>query len=172
MEARATEAEGRAALDRVQRRVQALASLYRRLDGASQVDRIEVSDYLGGIVDSFRESFAAIPKVEVSADLAPMSLSTRAAVPLGLVLNELLTNAAKHAFGQEHGGSVRVCLREEDGICRLVVADDGDGQAGPGDGRGVGIGRSLIAAFVGELGGEMSVDSGPDGTCVTVTFQP
>ena len=56
MEARAAPPEGRAALERVQGRVQALAALYRRLDGAPQVDRVEVADYLAGIVASFRDA--------------------------------------------------------------------------------------------------------------------
>lgn len=172
MEARATSGEGRAALDRVQRRVQALASLYRRLDGASQVDRIEVSDYLGGIVDSFRDSLAATSGVTVSANLAPITLNTQAAVPLGLVVNELLTNALKHAFTEGNAGSVTVSMQEEDGACRLRVADNGMGLAEPGNGRSAGVGRGLVAAFVGELGGDISVDAGPTGTSVTVTFRP
>jgi two-component sensor histidine kinase len=168
MEARAAAPEGRAGLQRVQGRVQALASLYRRLDGAPQVDRVEVSDYIGGIVTSFRDSLAASSEVAVEVDLSPLMLSTRAAVPLGLVVNELLTNAVKHAFGQGRRGTVRVSLVPEDGTCRLSVADDGDGMAEGATGSGVG--RTLVAAFVSELGGELSTESGPGGTCVTVAF--
>lgn len=169
MEARATSAEGRAALERVQGRVQALASLYRRLDGAMQVDSVEVSDYLGGIVGSFRDSLAASAGVAVEADLCPLTLPTRAAVPLGLVANELLTNAVKHAFGPGRSGTVRLSLEEEGGICRLCVADDGGGMA---DGPKGGVGQGLVAAFVGELGGDLSCESGPHGTRTTVTFRP
>jgi two-component sensor histidine kinase len=168
MEARAAPPEGRAGLQRVQGRVQALASLYRRLDGASQMDRVEVSDYLGGIVASFRESMAAPTEVTVEADLRPMMLSIRAAVPLALVVNELLTNAVKHAFGQGRSGTVRVSLLEEDRTCRLCVADDGHGMAEVTP--GTRVGRSLVAAFVDELGGELLTETGPGGTCVTVTF--
>lgn len=167
MEARASAPEGRAALGRVQGRVQALASLYRLLDGAPEADRLEVSGYLGGIVEGFRDSLAAPAGVAVEAALAPLRLPTRAAVPLGLVLNELLTNAVKHAF-DGRPGTIRVSLASEGGACRLVVADDGRG-IGPASG-GTGIGQSLIAAFVGELGGEMSVETGRSGTSVTVAF--
>lgn len=168
MEARGTSAEGRAALEQVQGRVQALASLYRRLDGAPQVDCVEVSDYLGGIVASFRDSLAASAGVTVEAELRPMTLPTRAAVPLGLVANELLTNAVRHASRDGRSGTVRLSLEEEEGTCRLCVADNGAG-IGEGDS---GVGQGLVAAFVGELGGKLSRESGPHGTRATVTFRP
>jgi two-component sensor histidine kinase len=168
MEARAATPEGREALDRVQRRVQALASLYRRLDGAPQADEIEVSDYLGGIVAGFRDSLAA--GVAIEADLRPMVLPTRAAVPLGLVLNEMLTKAVKHAFAPGQPGTVRVSLNEAEGACHLTVEDDGAGMAEGA--AGTGVGRALVAAFVAELGGEIASHSGPGGTRITVAFRP
>ena len=61
-------------------------------------------------------------------------------------------------------------LSEGEGACRLRVADDGRGMA-EGTG-GTGIGQSLIAAFVGELGGDLSTETGPSGTIVTVVFRP
>lgn len=170
MEARATPREGRPALERVQGRVQALAALYRRLDGASQADRIEMSDYLGGLVASFRDSLAAPAPVTVTADLTPITLPTQMAVPLALVVNELLTNAIKHAFADGRSGAVHVTLSVGEGQCRVSVADDGQGVVEGHEGSGVG--RILIQAFVGELGGEISTRTGPDGTEVTVEFAP
>ncbi len=168
MEARAAPKESRAPLDRVQGRVQALAALYRRLDTASQPERIEVADYLGGLVTSIREAHAAVPGVSIETEIAPLSLPTRSAVPLALVVNELLTNALKHAFEGRQTGQVRVTLSAEGDLCTLCVADDGTGIA-PAVGSGVGHG--LVSAFVGELGGELSTQSGPDGTTVTVSFR-
>ena len=170
MEARATPREGRPALERVQGRVQALAALYRRLDGASQADRVEMSDYLGGLVASFRDSLAAPAPVTVTADLAPITLPTQMAVPLALVVNELLTNAVKHAFADGRSGAVRVALSVAEGQCRVSVADDGHGVIEGQE--GAGVGRILIQAFVGELGGEISTRTGLDGTEVTVEFTP
>jgi two-component sensor histidine kinase len=89
-------------------------------------------------------------------------------VPLALVVNELLTNAVKHAFGGDRTGRVHVSLSAQDGTCRLCVADDGGGMA-PGQ-EGSGIGRMLIGAFVAELGGELLTESGPEGTRITVEF--
>jgi two-component sensor histidine kinase len=168
MEARATPREHRAALERVQGRVQALAALYRRLDEASQVDRIEMADYLGGLVASFRDSLAAPAPVTVTCDFAAITLPTKTAVPLALVVNELLTNAIKHAFGDRGTGTVHVSFAATDGTCRLCVSDDGRGLADAREGSGTG--RTLIDAFVGELGGELSSRSGPDGTRITVEF--
>ena len=168
MEARAAPPGGRAGLDRVQGRVQALASLYRRLDGAPQVDRVEVADYLGGIVASLRDSLATAGGVAVEAGFQPMTLPTRVAVPLGLVVNELLTDAVMRAFETGRSGTVRVSLDEVEGTCRLRLSRDGDEVQEPA---GTGIGQSLVAAFVGELGGELTTEAGRQGSSVTVTFK-
>jgi two-component sensor histidine kinase len=105
--------------------------------------------------------------VSISDDLAPLTLPTRSAVPLALILNELLTNAVKHAFAPGRPGHVRVSLAEEGGLCRLRVADDGEGMA-----EGVpGAGRGLVEAFVAELDGELAYETGPQGTTATVTFK-
>lgn len=166
METRATPAEGRPPLERVQGRVQALAALYRRLDGAPQSDRIEVSDHLGGLVAAFRDSLAAAAGATVTAELAPLMMPARAAVPLALVANELLTGAVGRAGEAAPGGQVRVSLGALDGFGRLAISSE---RPGGSDGA-AGIGPGLVAAFVGELGGEIDTITGPRGTTVTVTF--
>ncbi|TNC68813.1 sensor histidine kinase [Rubellimicrobium roseum] len=170
LEMRAAPPEARPPLERLQGRVQALGALYRRLDGASRADRIDVADYLGGNVASFRDALGAAAGVEITADVAPLTLPTRLAVPLGLVVNELVTNAVKHAFAPGQPGHVHVSLAAEGDLWRLTVADDGGGLGGTQTG-GSGIGHVLVAAFVAELGGEMSVESGPRGTTTTVDFR-
>ena len=165
METRAASAEARPALERLGSRIQALGALYRRLGAAPRADGVEARDYLGGIVEALGASVG--PPLTVAAAVDPLWLPTKAAVPLGLVVNELATNAVKHAFRPGQGGRVDVRLDRRDGTCRLVVEDDGGGVVA---GRTNGIGQSLVRAFVAELGGKVAVDSSDRGTRVEVTF--
>ena len=164
METRAAPPEGRDALRRVQGRVQALAALYRRLDGASEMDHMEVAGYLAGNLQSFRDALAAPAGLTVEADLAPLTLPTRAVIPLALVVNEILPDAAVPARASGRAGRLRVTLHPGDGLCRLAIEHGGvplpEGS----------IGRGLVTAFVAELGGELAFDPGPDGTRVAIAF--
>jgi len=164
METRAAPPEGRDALRRVQGRVQALAALYRRLDGASEMDHMEVAGYLAGNLQSFRDALAAPAGLTVESDLAPLTLPTRAVIPLALVVNEILTDAAVQARESGRAGALRVTLRPEEGTCRLVLEHRG-GPLPEGS-----ISHGLVTAFVAELAGDLAFEGGPDGTRVTIAF--
>jgi two-component sensor histidine kinase len=164
MEARAVPPEGRAALKRVQGRVQALAALYRRLDGAPEMERIEVGSYLAGNVQSFRDAFASAAGLSVDCEISSLTLATRSAIPLGLIVNELLTDATAQVLEGGSAGSVRVSLHDEGGLCRLCVEHAG-GPVTEGS-----ISRGLIEAFAAELGGELAFEAFPEGTRATVLF--
>ncbi|WP_176556337.1 sensor histidine kinase [Rubellimicrobium rubrum] len=166
MEARSAP-EARAALERVQGRVQALGSLYRRIEGATQVDQIEIAEYLGGNVASFRDSFAG--GVAITADLGAVTLPTRAAVPLGLIVNELLTEAVNRAFPPGESGKVHLTFAEKDGLCRLSVTANGTGlRDGAEESH---VGRGLVAAFAAELGGELTTEFQDGGTYAFIEFR-
>ena len=165
MEARAAPPEGRTALKRVQGRVQALAALYRRLDGAPETERLEVAGYLAGNIQSFRDVFASAAGLSVECDLSSLTLATRSAVPLALIANELLTDAATQVLEAGRSGTLRISLREEEGLCRLCV-EHGGGPVAEGS-----MSRGLIEAFVAELGGDLSFEGTPEGTRATVVFR-
>jgi two-component sensor histidine kinase len=93
------------------------------------------------------------------------------AVPLGLILNELLTNALKYAFPAEREGTISVRLERSGGELCLFVADDGVGLAengGEGGGAPAGMGQRLVRSLTQQLGGRVSIDSRPgEGTRCT-----
>jgi two-component sensor histidine kinase len=89
-------------------------------------------------------------------------------VPLGLILNEAVTNSVKHAFGEE-GGRIGVKLTSGVGYgeAQLTVADNGGGIRNP---RAGGSGQKLIAALARQIGGEIEQNSSDKGTTTSVTF--
>jgi two-component sensor histidine kinase len=103
-------------------------------------------------------------KTEIESETLPV----HRAIPLGLIVNELVTNAVKYAFPSETKGTVVVTLRRCPGALRLTVSDDGKGIARRRTDSGVG-GR-LIEAFTRQLGGQVERESGNKGTIVSLTL--
>ena len=100
-----------------------------------------------------------------------MPLDLDIAIACGLVLNELLSNALKHAFPEGQSGTITVAFHCEDGSATLVVADDGIGllAASGGPERPGSLGQRLVAALVRQLRGTSSLQ-GDRGTRFTLTF--
>jgi two-component sensor histidine kinase len=99
-------------------------------------------------------------KTDIESELLP----TDRAIPIGLIVNELVTNAVKYAFPGEAKGTVRVTLKRAPGELRVTVADDGQGR----DPRRAdsGLGSRLVDGFAQQLGGQVERKSDSQGTTV------
>jgi two-component sensor histidine kinase len=168
LEARArAEGAGRRAMERIAERVQAVADLYRALGVANSETAVRADAYLERVLSRLSAAIADGRNVRIESEIAPVELPTGTAVPVGLMVNELVTNSLKYAFA-ESGGRVRVTLAREGDSLRLVVADDGRGMAAdPDDG---GIGRKLVAAFAQQIDGTVELAPSVAGAAVTVEF--
>ncbi|WP_099826415.1 sensor histidine kinase [Oceaniglobus indicus] len=156
-------------LVKVRDRVHALAVLYKTLNSADTVDRVQADTYLGAVLDGLAQSVTDASRVILRPHLDAIPLSTRTAVPLGLIVNELVTNALKYAFTDKAQGRIDVSLTRDGAKLRLQVADDGGGM-GHGLILGSGAGSKLTEAFVTQIDGESRLESSSDGTTVTVWF--
>ncbi len=155
-------------------RVRSIALVHQLLHQTDRVDRLSLRGYLEALLEqlSRAEEFGttrldpSIEEVEASPDVA---------VPVGLIVTELIANALKHAFSSGAGGTIRVTLAPEPAAgprsFTLAVSDDGRGMADPTSTASSGIGLSLIKSLARQLGAEARVSSGPYGTRVTVVFQ-
>jgi two-component sensor histidine kinase len=112
--------------DRLAGRVEALGLLYRALGEAGTNDEVELGAYLSEIASAVMRAHGVDGiRLDLSVDMWPVSIDV--AMPAGLVVNELLTNAVKHAFaGRDQGTVTVVCANDSQG-CRVIVADDGVG---------------------------------------------
>jgi PAS domain S-box-containing protein len=162
--------EGRAALERVAHRIAALGRLYSILGKTNSVEEVDAGVYLETLCRDLIESLQKEngTSIALRTDIANEPLPADRAIPLGLVVNELVTNAVKHAFPGEPHGSIIVTLKRSPGELRLTVSDDGKGAAPRRTDSGVG-GR-LVAAFVRQLGGQVERESGKSGTVVALTL--
>jgi two-component sensor histidine kinase len=154
-----------AALANTERRVTAIAQVHKRLYTAGSVETVEMSEYLAALVAELAETW--------STDTAPRSivfeadelyLATDKAVTLGIVVNELVSNACKYAYDSASPGEVRVRLRTiEKGGYRLTVEDDGCGPPDAGDAQGTGLGSKIIAAMAASLKAQITTESSSPG---------
>lgn len=96
----------------------------------------------------------------LNLDMAPMMIETERAVSVGLIVNELLTNAAKYAYEGE-AGPLTVCLEQHRETFRLIVADRGKGNKG--EIVGTGFGSRMLAALVERLSGTIDHEDNKPG---------
>lgn len=114
--------------DRLAGRIDSLGLLYRALSGGTPGNSVDLGTYLSQIASAVMQAHAVEGiRLDLKVDTWPVSIDV--AMPTGLVVNELLTNALKHAFTGRSGGTIQLhSLVDVDG-CRVIVADDGNGLA-------------------------------------------
>ena len=158
--------EGKAALERVSHRITALGQLYSTLSKADTVEAVDAATYLDELC---RDLIGSVHKegdtsIVLETDFESELLPTDRAIPIGLIVNELVTNAVKYAFPGEAKGTVMVTLKRVPGELRLTVADDGQGL----DPRRAdsGLGGRLVDGFAQQLGGQVERKSDSQGTTV------
>ena len=158
--------EGKAALERVSHRISALGQLYSQLSKANTVEAVDAATYLDELC---RDLIASVHKgggrpIVLKTDIESELLPTDRAITIGLMVNELVTNAVKYAFPGDTTGTVLVTLKRAPGELRLTVADNGQGV----DPRRAdsGLGGRLVEGFAQQLGGQVKRESGGQGTAV------
>jgi PAS domain S-box-containing protein len=114
-------------LDRLAGRIEALQLLYRDLTAEGLGQAVDLGHYISEIASAVMHTYAVDGiRLDLKVDHAPISINV--AMPVGLLVNELLTNAFKYAFRERGSGTITVrCLHEQENHYRVVVADDGIG---------------------------------------------
>jgi len=158
--------EGKAALERVSHRIAALGRLYSVLGETNSVEAVDAASYLEALCRDLIESVQKEngTSIALKIDIARESLPVDRAIPLGLIVNELVTNAVKYAFPGEPKGTIAVTLKRFTGELRLTVADDGQG-ADP-QRADSGLGSRLVDSFARQLDGLVERVSNSKGTTV------
>ena len=174
MEAAQAERAGEDGADRLRAaaaRVGAIATVHAALYHGEDVRSVEFGAFVGTLCRHLAAVAGAEARgIALAVEAEPVRVVTDRAISLSLVVNELVTNAFKHAFPDGRGGTVRVALRraEPDRLV-LEVADDGtgtDGRALDRDGASGGLGQRLIDTLARQLGAEMQRDDGGVGVRV------
>ena len=155
-------------------RIQTMALAHDQLYRSPDLSRVPLDSYLASTIANVRQVYAdRAARVRLSATAEPVSVDFDAAVRAGMLVNELVVNALKHAFPGEASGLIRVDLRQEGaGGFVITVADDGVGMpAGFDVETSDHLGLQLAGDFARQLGGTLEFVEGP-GTTVRVPCRP
>ena len=156
---RSPNAEVRDQLAAARQRIQVLAELHDSLAVAPEAGDIDFGGYLALLCEKLRGSIEDPERVRLTLRADAMTLEVDVAVPLGFVVNELVTNAIKYAYPAPAVGEIRVVFATEDGGFTLTVADDGPGL--PKEAKGTGLGMRLVSAFAAQIGGQIHARNNP-----------
>lgn len=142
------------AMQESQNRVQSIGIVHQKLYQGNTPGAIEMKDYFLNLSESVLDSFGADDKIKIELAMEKLDLDIDTAVPLGLIVNELLTNTLKYAFPQGQNGNVRIKLEKRtSGILHLEVSDDGVGKSAAV--QGTGFGTQLVSLLTRQLSGRM-----------------
>ncbi|TJZ91421.1 GAF domain-containing protein [Paracoccus gahaiensis] len=157
------------ALDDAVARVTAIAQVHDRLWRADEVDSVTLADFMGEIAQQIRAT--AHPGQTLSCDFAPVSIATDQAVPLALLVNELVTNALKYAYPSGEGDVQVAIAPGAPGRLRLTVSDQGRGLPPGFDAEASdSLGMTLILGLSHQLRGRIDWQDLRPGTRFTLDF--
>lgn len=152
-----------------QNRVQSMGIIHQKLYQGTNLGSIEMKDYFVNLGDGILDTFNAENKVKIALAMDQLELDIDTAVPIGLIVNELLTNSLKYAFPDNTKGKIEISLIKSAGTLNLKVADNGVGKQPGLAPRGTGFGSQLIALLTQQLNGKM-LEENQNGTIVSFLF--
>ncbi|MDX2248327.1 MAG: tetratricopeptide repeat protein [Bacteroidia bacterium] len=137
-----------------QHRVESMALIHQKLYQRENLAAIEMKDYLTNLGQSLLSTFGYPPeRIGLHIAMEELELDVDTAVPLGLIVNELITNSLKYAFPDERSGTITVSLKPADAGLELFVGDDGVGAANTAS--GTSFGSQLVRLLTTQLGGQL-----------------
>ncbi|PJB11550.1 MAG: histidine kinase [Flavobacteriales bacterium CG_4_9_14_3_um_filter_40_17] len=141
-----------------QNRVQSMSIIHQRLYQGKNLAAIEMKSYFTDLGQHVLDSFGAENRIAIECAMNNLELDVDIAVPLGLIVNELLTNALKHAFPENRTGTIKIDLKMTGKYTlQLYISDNGIGVKDKSI-RNIGFGTQLINLLVQQLNGKMKID--------------
>ena len=145
-----------------QNRVKSMALIHEQLYGTDNLAKIDFGRYLQSLTANLFSAYGVDPAcLRLTIDADDISIGVEIAVPCGLIVNELVSNAIKHAFPQGTGGTIEIIIRMLNiGQMEIVVDDDGVGMAAKSAGSdSPSLGLRLVDMLTTQLDGRSSVET-------------
>ena len=150
LQARTADPQTRRALEDVATRVNVIATVHNYLQVSRHDGLIDTEEYLVGLGNALREALCGHRPITIGVRSVEAQLAPEKALAMGLIVNELVTNAFKYAFEDERPGHVEVALSENGNEMMLSVSDNGKGCGAEVQS---GLGTRLVTVFAAQLGG-------------------
>jgi two-component sensor histidine kinase len=159
------------AINDSQRRIQTMSLIHQRLYQSNNLSAIRMKDYIHELADSLSDSFDVGNRIRFNLDIEPIELDLAHCIPLGLILNEAITNSFKYAFPGKQDGTISISLKNISvDTFLLTIRDNGAGLPnGFNINRSNSMGMNLMSGLSQEIGAAFTVAS-DNGTQVDVRF--
>jgi two-component system, sensor histidine kinase PdtaS len=159
-----------------QNRVQSMGIIHQKLYQGEHLAAIEMQDYFVNLSESILDSFSVEGRIKIECNMPRLVLDVDTAISIGLITNELITNALKYAFTDKAQGAINISLTEDQtdpnnsGNLLLKISDDGIGKPVDGKAHGTGFGTQLINLLTTQLDGKLMYEIN-HGTIVSLAFK-
>ncbi|MBK8416596.1 MAG: sensor histidine kinase [Bacteroidetes bacterium] len=152
-------------------RVQSMAFIHQNLYASAGLNMVDMPNYVLNLVDHLVTAYQKEgEKVNIQVEVDPIQLHMDTVVSIGMIINELVTNALKYAFYNLGGGTIQVSLKEVDEKIHLGIKDDGVGIPEGIDIAGSSsFGYKMVRAFVQKLKGKLDLNR-IQGTQIQIQF--
>jgi two-component sensor histidine kinase/PAS domain-containing protein len=158
-------------LTEIQHRIAAMSLIHEKLYKSSNFSKIDLKDYLHDLILSLSSFFNKGGKIDVKFDLDQVFVTNKKAIPIALIVNELITNAFKYAFGEKLTGSINVKLKSNGDDIELSISDSGNGiDKDFNISKSNSLGFKLINIFTKQLKGSFEYFSNP-GLTICIKFK-
>lgn len=154
-----------------QNRVQSMSILHQKLYQSEHLAFIEMKNYFMDLCVNILDSYNESERIKVNVEMKELELDVDTAVPLGLIVNELLTNALKYAFPGGEKGKIELSLKNLDkDNFQLKISDNGVGKPLHSKAKGTGFGTQLVELLTRQIDGKLTQDVS-NGTNILINFK-
>ena len=164
-----TDPDMKRALEKAVARVEAIASAHEHVQHIGHSGAVQMRSYLERLCSHLGDALRDVRPIAVRVEADEVYLSAERAIPVGLIVNELVTNSFKYAFPGGRAGVVEVVLRREDSVVKLVVSDDGIGCSAD---QPTGLGSRLVQLLARQLGASIAQQGSASGYRIVLLFSP
>ncbi|WAC14823.1 tetratricopeptide repeat-containing sensor histidine kinase [Dyadobacter pollutisoli] len=163
--------EAKTAIADSQHRIQSMSMIHQKLYQTENLSSIDISAYIYEMVQYLKDSFDTNQQIHFQLEIERIEMNISHSIPLGLILNEAITNAMKYAFKGDREGTIFIAFKPiGTDYFQLIIADNGIGLRPDFDIKRAGsFGMTLIQGLCDDIGGTLSVKN-QDGVTITIEF--
>jgi PAS domain S-box-containing protein len=149
------------ALENIKNRIHSMMILYDKLYLSCKFNELSATDYIPYLVDEIAANFPEASKITITKDINDFKLDAKKFQPMGIIINEILTNIMKHAFPGRDKGSITISAAVSDNRVALVITDDGIGlPESVSFENSTGFGMALVNMLAKQLHGTVKIERG------------
>ncbi len=160
------------AIENCQHRIYAMSLIHQKLYLSEDVKTINMADYLPDLIKYIKESFETQSAITYDIDIQPLQLDVSQAMPLGLIINEAVSNSIKYAFPERKSGTITIKIAIVENEIIVEIADDGIGFTKKTElSKQSSLGLKLIRGLSDDINAKINFEN-KNGTHITIIFTP